>query len=81
MAGLYNACDCLVHPYRGEGFGLPIAEATACGIPVIVPDKGTSRDPCSVDTAFFVHSEEVPFSEKKVGTLETVDFPWWLSVD
>src|SRR5262249_49081686 len=23
LAGLYTACDCLVHPYRGEGFGLP----------------------------------------------------------
>jgi glycosyltransferase involved in cell wall biosynthesis len=27
MAGRYTACDCLVHPYRGEGFGLPIAES------------------------------------------------------
>src|SRR5262249_21693929 len=23
LAGLYTACNCLVHPYRGEGFGLP----------------------------------------------------------
>ena len=36
MAALYQSCDCLVHPYRGEGFGLPIAEAMACGLPVIV---------------------------------------------
>lgn len=81
LAGLYKACDCLVHPYRGEGFGLPIAEAMACGIPVIVPDKGSCRDFCNEDTTFFVPSKEVALLEKRVGNLDTVDFPWWLSID
>jgi glycosyltransferase involved in cell wall biosynthesis len=36
IARLYCAADCLVHPYRAEGFGLPIAEAMACARPVIV---------------------------------------------
>ena len=44
LASLYTACDCLVMPYRGEGFGLPILEAMACGIPAIVPAGGASRD-------------------------------------
>ena len=81
LAGLYKACDCLVHPYRGEGFGLPIAEAMACGIPVIVPDKGSCMDFCNEETAFFVPSKEVTLTDKKVGNLDTVDFPWWLSID
>lgn len=81
LAGLYKACDCLVHPYRGEGFGLPIAEAMACGIPVIVPDKGSCRDFCTEETAFFISSKEVFLKEKKVGNLETVDLPWWLSIE
>jgi glycosyltransferase involved in cell wall biosynthesis len=35
IQGLYNLSDCYVHPARGEGFGLPAAEAMAAGVPVI----------------------------------------------
>ncbi len=56
IAGLYTACDCLVHPYRGEGFGLPVAEAMACGLPVIVTKGGACDDFCSEETAFFIDS-------------------------
>lgn len=38
MCDLYNAADVLVNPAQGEGFGLPIVEAQACGCPVIVGD-------------------------------------------
>ena len=44
IPGLYTACDCLVHPYRGEGFGLPVLEAMACGLPVIVTAGGATDD-------------------------------------
>ena len=33
---LYNAADVLMNVTMGEGFGVPIAEAQACGCPVIV---------------------------------------------
>jgi glycosyltransferase involved in cell wall biosynthesis len=36
MATIYSAADVLVSPSMGEGFGLPIVEAQACGCPVIV---------------------------------------------
>jgi len=36
MAGLYTGCDAFVSPTRAEGWGLPIIEAMACGLPVIV---------------------------------------------
>jgi glycosyltransferase involved in cell wall biosynthesis len=36
MAALYNAMDVLCSATMGEGFGVPIIEAQACGTPVIV---------------------------------------------
>ena len=44
LAGVYTAADCLVQPYRGEGFCLPVLEAMACGLPVIVPEGGPTDD-------------------------------------
>lgn len=35
MANLYAAFDVLLNPSMGEGFGIPILEAQACGVPVI----------------------------------------------
>ena len=35
---VYNASDVLLNPSMGEGFGIPIIEAQACGTPVIVTD-------------------------------------------
>jgi glycosyltransferase involved in cell wall biosynthesis len=54
MASLYTACHCLVHPYRGEGFGLPVAEAMACGLAVIVTQGGSTDDFCDESRALFV---------------------------
>lgn len=38
MATLYNASDLLLSCSKGEGFGIPIIEAQACGLPVLVTD-------------------------------------------
>ncbi|QSO46637.1 glycosyltransferase [Alicyclobacillus mengziensis] len=82
LAGLYQSCDCLVHPYRGEGFGLPILEAMACGTPPIVPNMGSACDFCTEKTAFFVPSEEKTYpSMTKIGPYDLIDHPWWIEVD
>ena len=60
IAGLYTACDCLVHPYRGEGFGLPVAEAMACGLPVMVTKGGACDDFCSEENAYLIGSTVRP---------------------
>lgn len=38
MAETYNAMDVLTAATMGEGFGLPILEAQACGVPVVTSD-------------------------------------------
>jgi D-inositol-3-phosphate glycosyltransferase len=38
MAKVYSAMDVLLSPSMGEGFGIPVIEAQACGTPVIVSD-------------------------------------------
>jgi glycosyltransferase involved in cell wall biosynthesis/predicted Zn-dependent protease len=81
LAGLYTACDCLVHPYRGEGFGLPIAEAMACGLPVIVTGHGAALDYCTEDNAYLIPARIMHFRKKQIGDLVTVDYPFLAEPD
>jgi glycosyltransferase involved in cell wall biosynthesis len=60
MAALYRSCTALVHPYRGEGFGMPIAEAMACGLPVITTNYGACLDFCSDATAELIPASIQP---------------------
>ncbi len=81
LARLYAACHCLAMPFRGEGFGLPIAEAMACGLPVVVTDAGPIKDWCDASNAYLLPAREVRFKDKRVGDLETADYPWLAEAD
>ncbi len=61
IARLYRSCHCLVHPYRGEGFGLPVAEAAACGLPVIVSCGGATDDFVPQECGYFVATRHAAF--------------------
>lgn len=50
MGALFTALDCLVNPSWGEGFGVPIVEAQACGTPVIVTDHTSMKELCFYGT-------------------------------
>jgi glycosyltransferase involved in cell wall biosynthesis len=41
LVKVYQDADLLVHPSRYEGFGLQIAEAMACGVPVVCSNGGS----------------------------------------
>ncbi len=54
IAWLYQNSDALVAPSRGEGFGLPMAEAMLFSLPVITTNFGGQVDFCREDTAWLI---------------------------
>jgi glycosyltransferase involved in cell wall biosynthesis len=56
IAIFYQLADAYVSPYRGEGFNLPVLEASACGTPVICTKGGSTDDFMNEDTARFIES-------------------------
>jgi glycosyltransferase involved in cell wall biosynthesis len=44
MPNIYRVMDWYVTASSGEGFGLPIAEAMACGVPVIAPNNSAQTE-------------------------------------
>jgi len=53
MAKVYQASDVMLLASRGEGFGLPVLEAQACGCPVITTD-------CSAMSELTVNGVKIP---------------------
>ena len=54
MGKFYKAGSCYVLASRGEGLGLPYAEALACGVPVISTRFGGQMEFLNDENAFFV---------------------------
>lgn len=46
LAALYSMGDVMLAPSMGEGFGVPVVEAQACGVPVIVSDFSAQPELC-----------------------------------
>lgn len=77
MPGIYKACHCLVHPYRTEGFCLPVAEALACGIPTITSFWGPVPEYANSDMVYFVRGRVREIDSSAIGGIQTVGRPFW----
>ncbi|MHB8497248.1 MAG: glycosyltransferase family 4 protein [Acidimicrobiales bacterium] len=76
LDGLYSLASCLVHPARGEGFGLPVAEAMLARIPVISLAYSGLADFVSEDTAI-----TVPFRVEPADTHLSIPGSVWAEPD
>ena len=78
LAALYRSCDVLVHPYRGEGFAMPVLEAMACGLPVMVTGGGPTDEFCPPEAGWRIRSQRVQFPADRIDTMQTAGRPWIL---
>ena len=59
LVQLYQSSDAFVMPTRAEGWGLPILEAMACGLPVIVTDYSAPTDFLDASVAYLIPVEKM----------------------
>ncbi len=77
MPSLYAACDCLVLPYRGEGFGMPVLEAMSCGLPVIVTAGGATDSFVPNEAGWKIPSKGIRLNDF-IGDVQLVKNGWLL---
>lgn len=93
---LYAACECFVFPSLYEGFGLPIAEAQACGAAVVCIDNSSQAEvagdvsvlaqdasPEAIASALdtFLHDEQALARARCEGPANAGRFGWKACVD
>lgn len=76
LIDLYHQCDVLVAPSRGEGFGLPMAEAMLLGLPVITTAYGGQCDFCNDENSWLIN-----YTFKKAETHMQLDDSYWAEPD
>jgi alpha-1,3-rhamnosyl/mannosyltransferase len=61
----YQHAKLFVYPSAYEGFGLPVAEAMACGIPIVASDR-TSTPEVTQNTALLVNPDDIKSFESAI---------------
>jgi glycosyltransferase involved in cell wall biosynthesis len=82
LAALYRGARCLVYASLYEGYGIPVAEALACGCPIVTSrgsameeiagDQATYVDPKSVESIRDGIARATPPTPKRLATWEDV---------
>ncbi len=73
LAAIYRAADGIVHSCPYETFGLGLAEAVACGAPIVVPDEGGAFEQAREGSSFTYRSLDAAAGARAV--LELLDEP------
>ena len=78
LAGVYRRAALVLQPSSAEGFGLPVAEAMACGTPVVATDLPVLRE-VGGDAATYCGLEDIQAWRAAVGRLleERLDPALW----
>jgi glycosyltransferase involved in cell wall biosynthesis len=74
LHSLYAMCDAFVFPSWHEGFGLPVLEAMACGVPVICAAAGSLPEVMGWQEAMFDPMDVPGMSRKIAQVLRDADF-------
>jgi glycosyltransferase involved in cell wall biosynthesis len=59
----YRRMHCLFHPVDYEGFGIVVAEALSCGIPVVVPAHGAPKEFVTAEAGIAVETRQFHYDE------------------
>jgi glycosyltransferase involved in cell wall biosynthesis len=80
IARLYASCHAFVHPTRAEGWGLPVLEAMATGLPVIVTGYSALTDFATPDVTYWLDHRMVDIDH---ALFEPDEGPWgqWAAPD
>lgn len=81
LAGIYTMADCIVLPYRGEGFCLPALEGMASGRPVIVTAGGPTDDFVDDSVGWRIKSTRKPFGDGYIGDWDCCGETWMFEPD
>jgi len=77
LEALYNRATALLYPSRFEGFGWPIAEAQACGCPVICADRAPLPEVAGDAGLFHQVEDEAAFAADIVRLSDPAEREAW----
>lgn len=95
-AALYAGAEVFLFPSLGEGFGLPVLEAMACGCPVVTSNTSSlpevagaaallcdPHDPASIGSALaaLLRDSELRQDLRRIGRNRAVEFTWTRTVE